>query len=110
MKEQYLELLDKLVAGKIDSFKFYCEFRERQSANVYTTDNLQANRVLLSPHNKSGEFATLISDIIGFCVSYEEIFEEYLTETETDLHYLEFRNSIEKVYLEIQELLNQTWQ
>lgn len=32
-KEQYIDLLEKLISGKINSFKFYIEFKERNDLN-----------------------------------------------------------------------------
>ena len=66
-KEQYIDLFEKLISGKINSFQFYLEFRKRNDLN---------------------------GEIFDICISYEDVFESYLSKEETDLHYLEFDNSI----------------
>ena len=106
-KEQYIDLLEKLISGKIDSFKFYIEFRERNYSNGEVFDSLKANFLLLSPHEKSKEFSNFIIEIMDFCYSYTEVFESYLPREEMDLYDLEFRNSMEKIYLKIQNFLNE---
>ena len=52
-REQYLQLLEKLINGKIDTFKFCIEFKKRNELNGEVFDSLEANFLLLSPHEKS---------------------------------------------------------
>ena len=106
-KEQYLDLLEKLISGKINSFKFYIEFKERNDSNGEVFDSLKANFLLLSPHEKSKEFSNFISEIMDFCYSYSEVFESYLPGEKIDSYDLEFRNSMEKIYLKIQNFLKE---
>jgi hypothetical protein len=79
-KEQYIDLLEELISGKINSFQFYLEFRKRNDLN---------------------------GEIFDICISYEDVFESHLSKEKTDLHYLEFDNSIKKIYLKIQNFLNE---
>ena len=106
-KEQYIDLLEKLISGKINSFKFSIEFKERNDSNGEVFDSLKANFLLLSPHEKSKEFSNFICEIMDFCYSYSEVFESYLPGEKIDSYDLEFRNSMEKIYLKIQNFLNE---
>lgn len=101
-KEQYIDLFEKLISGKINSFQFYLEFRKRNDLNGEVFDSLIANFFLLSPHEKSKEFSDLIGEIVDVCYSYAEVVESYLPKEKSDLYYLEFRNCIEEIYLKIQ--------
>jgi hypothetical protein len=67
-RDIYLDLLEQLISGKIDSFEFYVEFRERTYLNSNVLDSLKANSLLLSPHQKSNEFCDFIVEIMGFCI------------------------------------------
>ena len=63
----------------------------------------------MSPHEKSKEFSNFISEIMDFCYSYWEVFESYLPEEKIDSYDLEFCNSMEKIYLKIQNFLNEEY-
>jgi translation initiation factor RLI1 len=102
-KEQYIDLFEKLISGKINSFQFYLEFRERNDLNGKVFDSLIANFFLLSPHEKSKEFSNFIIEIMHICMSYEDVFESYFPKEESDLHDLKFRNCMEEIYLKIQK-------
>ena len=106
-RQEYIDLLEKLTSGKINSFKFYIEFQERNSLNGEVFDSLKANFFLLSPHEKSEKFSDFINEIMDYCYSYAEIFESYLSEEERASYDLKFRNSMEKIYLKIQKYLNE---
>jgi len=106
-KEQYIDLLEKLISREINSFKFYIKFKERNDSNGEVFDNLEANFLLLSPHEKSKEFSNFIIDIMDFCYSYSEVFELYVPREKSNSYDLEFRNSIEKIYLKIQNFLSE---
>ena len=114
-KEQYLDLLEKLISGKINSFKFYIEFKERNDSNSEVFDSLNANFLLLSPHKKSKEFSNFISEIMDFCYSYSEVFESYAPGKKIEAYDIdsyedcdsEFRISMQKIYLKIQNFLNE---
>jgi hypothetical protein len=105
-KEQYIDLLEKLISRKINSFKFYIEFKKRNDSNGEVLDSLKANSLLLSPHEKSEEFSNFIIEIMDFCYSYSEVFESHVI-GDNDPYDLEFRNSMEKIYLKIQKFLNE---
>ena len=96
-KEQYIDLLEKLISRKINSFKFYIKFKERNDSNGEVFDILKVNFFLLSPHEKLKEFSNFISEIMDFCYSYSEVFESYLPGEKIDSYDLEFRNSMKKI-------------
>ena len=109
IKEQYIDLLEKLISGKINSSQFYFKFLERYHLTVDIPDILEANFVLLSPHENADEFSELICDIKSLCISFEEIFEPfpYLPNEKYDSDCLKFRNYMEEIYFKIQKILNQ---
>ena len=106
-KEQYIDLLEKLISGKINSFKFSIEFKERNELNGEIFDSLETNFLLLSPHEKSKEFSGFIIEIMDFCYSYSEVFESDISVEKFDRYDWEFRNSMQKIYLRIQNFLNE---
>ena len=72
-------------------------------SNTEVFDSLKANSLILSPNEKSKEFSNFISDIMDFCYSYSEVFESYVPGEKIKSDDLEFRNSMEKIYLKIQK-------
>ena len=44
---------------------------------------------------------------MDFCYSYSEVFESDISAEKFDSYDLEFRNSMEKIYLKIQNFLNE---
>jgi len=103
-KEQYIDLLEKLISRKIDAFQFYIEFRERSDSNGKVYDSLKANFLLLSPHEKAKEFSNFICEIMDCCYSYSEVFESYES---IGSDHLKFRNNMEEIYLKIQKFLKE---
>ena len=93
-------VLEKLISREINSFKFYIKLKERNDSNGEVFDSLEANFLLLSPHEKSKEFSNFIIEIMDFCYSYSEVFESYVPGEE-------FRNSMEKIDFKIQKFLNE---
>lgn len=53
------------------------------------------------------EFSDFIIDILDFCYSHSEIFESDISAEKFDLYESEFRDSIEKIYFQIQNYLNE---
>jgi len=106
-KEEYIQLLEKLINGQIDTFKFCIEFKKRSELNCEIFDSLEANFLLLSPHEKSMEFSDFIIEILDCCYSHSEIFESDIPAEKFDLYESEFLDSIEKIYFQIQNYLNE---
>jgi hypothetical protein len=95
------------IDGKINSFTFYIKFKERSNLNSDTLDFLEENLLLLSPDEKAMVFADLICEILDLSYSYCEVFEEPLSDERYDTYSLKFRNSMEEIYLKIQNYLDQ---
>lgn len=106
-KDQYVDLLQQFLFGKINVVTFYNDFRDHCYSNNKVYESLKANFILLSPHKKSKEFAELMDEILMYCVSYSEIFELELPKEKRNSHELNFRNFMEKIYVKTQKLLNE---
>ena len=105
IRYQYLELLDKFIDKKIDSFNFRIAFCERYESIEKVADLLKSNRVLLSPDKNSLNFGDLLSKIDNCCKAYSDDPEPFRNKFE--MGDVEFRISIEKIYFKIQKYLNE---
>ena len=105
IRDQYLELLDKFIDKKIDSFNFRIAFCERYESIEKVADLLKSNRVLLSPDKNSLNFADLLSKIDDCCKAYSDDPEPFRNKFE--IGDVEFRISIEKIYFKIQKFLKE---
>ena len=105
IRDQYLELLDKFINRKIDSFNFRIAFCERYESIEKVANLLESNRVLLSPDKNSLNFGDLLEKIDSCCKAYSGDPEPFRNKFE--IGDVEFRISIEKIYLEIQKYLNE---
>ena len=105
IRDQYLELLDKFIDKKIDSFNFRIAFCERYESIQKVADLLKSNLVLLSPDKNSLNFGDLLAKIDNCCKAYSDDPEPFRNKFE--IGDVEFRISIEKIYLEIQKYLNE---
>ena len=106
-KDQYLELIERLISGIMTGFQFSIEFQERSYLNGKVFESLKENYLLFSPHEKSKEFSCFIDDILDVCYSYEEVVEFYFPEEEWKSYQFEFRRKIKKIYLEMLRFLCQ---
>ena len=104
ISEQYTELLDKYIGGEIDSSKFRIRFSERYESIQKVADVLKSNRVLLTPDKNSLSFGDLLAEIDNCCKAYSDDPEPY--RQKWDLGEVEFRISIQKIYLKIQDFLS----
>lgn len=105
IRDQYLELLDKFIDKKIDSFNFRIAFCERYKSIEKVSNLLKSNLVLLSPDKKSLNFGDLLAIIEDYCEGYSDDPEPFRNEFE--IGDVEFRILIEKIYLKIQKHLNE---
>lgn len=105
IRDQYLELLDKFIDKKIDSFNFRIAFCERYESIEKVADLLKSNLVLLSPDKNSLNFGDLLSKIDNCCKAYSDDPEPFRNKFE--IGDVEFRISIEKIYLKIQNFLKE---
>ena len=100
IRDQYLELLENYMEEKIDSFNFIMKFEERYDSIEKVADLLKSNRVLLSPDENSLDFGDFLSQIDSCCKVYSDNPEPF--QQKFELGDVEFRISIEKIYLKIQ--------
>ena len=105
IRDQYLELLDKFIEKKIDSFNFRIAFCERYESIEKVANLLKSNRVLLSPDKNSLDFGDLLSEIDSCCKVYSDDPEPFRNKFE--IGEVEFRTSIEKIYLKMQKFLDE---
>jgi hypothetical protein len=103
IKEQYLDLLDKFINKKMDSYHFNRSFRERYKSIEKIAEILKLNRVFLSPDKNSFDFGEFLSEIDDCCLAYSDAPEPY--RTEFDLGDAEFKVSIEKIYFQMKQFL-----
>jgi hypothetical protein len=104
-RDQYLQLLEEFIEGKIDIGEFLIAFEERGRLNGEVLDILESNLILLEPHEKSLDFLDFIQQILEYCEIYNPDPEPFRHEYELDE--TEFRDSIEETYLQIQKLLKE---
>ena len=105
IRDQYLELLENYREEKMDSFNFRIRFCERYESIEKVADVLKSNRVLLSPDENSLDFGDLLSKIDSCCKAYSDDPEPFRNKFE--IGDVEFRISIEKIYLKIQNFLKE---
>lgn len=104
-RDQYLQLLEEFLEGKIDIGEFLVAFEERVRLNGEVLDILESNLILLEPHEKSLDFLDFMHQILQDCAIYNPDPEPFRHEYELDE--TEFRDSIEETYLQIQKLLKE---
>ena len=102
-RDQYLKLLENYIEEGSDSLNFRIRFCERYESIKKMADLLKSNRVLLSPDENSLDFGDLLSEIDSCCKAYSDDPEPYRNKFE--IGDVEFRTSIEKIYLKIQKFL-----
>jgi len=105
IRDQYLELLENYMKGKMASFNFIIKFEERYDSIEKVADLLKSKQVLLSPDENSLDFGDFLSQIDSCCKVYSNDPEPFRQKWE--LGDVEFRISIEKIYLKIQNFLKE---
>jgi hypothetical protein len=104
-RDQYLQLLEEFIEGKIAIGEFLIAFEERVRLNGEVLDILESNLILLEPHEKASDFLDFLCQILENCRIYNPDSEPFRYEYELDE--TEFRNFIEETYLQIQKLLEE---
>ena len=105
-KDDYLILFENLMKNKINIFKFYVEFLERDELNLNVADSFKENLFAISVDEKAEKFGNYILDVRRLCDGYAPIFEDDISDEKKDLRTLPFEEDVLKIYLEIQEFLN----
>ncbi len=106
IRDQYLELLKNYMKEKSDSFTFRSRFSERYESIEKVADLLKSNRVLLSPDENSLDFGDLLEEIESCCKAYGGDDPEPFR-NKWEMGEVEFRTSIEKIYLKIKNFLTE---
>jgi hypothetical protein len=86
------------------AFEFCITFEKTGKLTGDITDILESNLILLLPHEKSFGFSDLLEEIFDLCSTYLEgaEFQDHDKNSE-----VEFKNSIEEIYFQIQNYLNE---
>ena len=105
-REYYLELLEKFVKGKIENFDFCIKLGEKLRFIDDLTEILESKFFLFSPHPKSFEFSEFIDEISEdsqiHLENRQNLGDAGMNPKADDI---DFRNLIEKKYLQLQEFL-----
>jgi len=104
-RDYYLELLDQLVKKRIPTSEFFFKFSQKSQENSEVLDFLESKLVLLSPHEKSLDFSDFINEILDYCESFNNDSDSFIENY--DLLDNQFRDSIEKIYLRLQNFLKE---
>ena len=103
----YFKLLEKFHKRKNEDPEFCVNFWLRDQVNLKLMTILESNLILLSPHPKSERLSSVIRLASATCESYLDHAEDNEQE---DL--IELENSMEEIYLLVQEILKEdesTW-
>ncbi len=102
IREHYLDLLENFRKGKIQTFEFGISFENTGKLTSDIIDILESNLIILSPNEKSLGFSDLLEEVFDTCEAYLQDAEFRDENSE-----VEFKNSVEEIYLKIQNFLNE---
>ena len=102
IREHYLDLLENFRKGKIQTFEFCISFENTGKLTSDIIDILESNLIILSPNEKSLGFSDLLEEVFDTCQAYLQDAEFRDENSE-----VEFKNSVEEIYLKIQKFLNE---
>ena len=100
--EHYLDLLENFRKGKIQTFEFCISFENTGKLTSDILDILESNLIILSPNEKSLGFSDLLEEVFDTCEGYLQDAEFRDENSE-----VEFKNSVEEIFLKIQKYLNE---
>ena len=100
--EHYLDLLENSQKGKIQTFEFCISFENTRKLTSDILDILESNLIILSPNEKSLGFSDLLEEVFDTCEAYLQDAEFRDENSE-----VEFKNSVEEIFLKIQKYLNE---
>jgi hypothetical protein len=101
---QFFEIVKDYIEERIDFISFKTKFFERCESIDNLSDQLISDCVLLSPNKNCFDFGNLIDQIANFFEICSANPKPYRADYEIDA--VEFDSSIEKIYLEMQDLLS----
>lgn len=110
--DQYLQLIDELIQGKISTSEFFSEFDEINQRNGEVFDLLESNFVLLSVDEKSLDFSNFIVELTDCLQSYRADSELDMPNEEAytrnfklmEAYYLDL---IEETYMKFQQAFSE---
>ena len=102
IREHYLDLLENFRKGKIQTFEFCISFENTGKLTSDILDILESNLIILSPNEKSLGFSDLLEEVFDTCEGYLQDAEFRDENSE-----VEFKNSVEEIFLKIQKYLNE---
>lgn len=106
-RNQYLDMIDRLLSKEIGCFKFYLEFNERSKLNGNVDECLKENNFLLLPQKRAIQFHDFFVQILQFCDFYIEAFESDSYFEKKQQYELEFQNFFGKLNPEIQKFVKE---
>ena len=95
-------LLENFQKGKINTSEFCLAFENTGKLTSDIIDILESNLIILSPNEKSLGFSDLLEEVFDTCEAYLQDAEFRDENSE-----VEFKNSVEEIYLKIQNFLNE---
>jgi hypothetical protein len=98
----HLDWLENFRKGKIQTFEFCISFENTGKLTSDIIDILESNLIILSPNEKSLGFSDLLEEVFDTCETYLQDAEFRDENSE-----VEFKNSVEEIYLKIQKYLNE---
>lgn len=102
IREHYLDLLENFLKMETQTFEFCISFENTGKVTSDIIDILESNLIILSPNEKSLGFSNLLEKVFATCEAYLQELEFCDENSE-----VEFKNSIEEIYLKIQKFLNE---
>jgi hypothetical protein len=94
--------LEDFRKGGVKTFEFCISFEKTGKLTSDIIDILESNLIILSPDEKSFGFSNLLEEVFDICSAYLQD-AEFRDETSE----VEFKNSIEEIYFQIQNYLNE---
>lgn len=102
IRKHYLDLLENFRKGKIQTFEFCISFDNTGKLTSDILDIFESNLIILSPNEKSLGFSDLLEEVFDTCEGYLQDAEFRDENSE-----VEFKNSVEEIFLKIQKYLNE---
>ena len=110
IRETYVELLEDFQKGKISTFEFCLAFENTGKLTSDIIDIFESNLIILSPNEKSLGFSDLLEEVFDLCQDYFqnlEFLDANPSSEEFEKSKIEFKNSVEEIFLKIQKYLNE---
>ena len=110
IRETYLELLEDFQKGKINTLEFCLAFENTGKLTSDIIDIFESNFIILSPDQKVLDFSNLLEEVFDLCQDYFqdlEFLDANPSSEEFEKSKIEFKNSLGKIHLKIQNFLNE---